>query len=180
MNDPHAQEGILHEGRFIRMVRRDGWEFVEHPGIRGIVVMVAVTPANTLLLVEQLRRPVQRRVLELPAGMVGDRPGEEHEDFTVAAARELREETGYEAARLDLIMAGPYSPGRSSDFYTFYRASGLRRVSAGGGDEHEDIVVHEAPLDRIDAWLAEKSEAGLLIDPKIFAGLYFIHRGASA
>lgn len=178
MNDSHDQEGVLHEGRFIRMVRRDGWEYVEHPGIRGIVVIVAVTTERKLLLVEQLRRPVQRRVLELPAGMVGDRPGEEQEDFGRAAQRELREETGYEAAQLDLIMAGPYSPGRSSDFYTFYRASDLRKVSEGGGDEHEDIVVHEAPLAGIDCWLEEKAAGGLLIDPKIFVGLYFIQRGA--
>jgi len=178
MNDSHDQEGVLHEGRFIRMVRRDGWEYVEHPGIRGIVVIVAVTPERKLLLVEQLRRPVQRRVLELPAGMVGDRPGEEQEDFGRAAQRELREETGYEAAQFDLIMAGPYSPGRSSDFYTFYRASDLRKVSEGGGDEHEDIVVHEAPLAGIDCWLEEKAAGGLLIDPKIFVGLYFIQRGA--
>jgi ADP-ribose pyrophosphatase len=180
MSKSHDDEGVLHEGRFIRMVRRDGWEYVEHPGISGIVVVVAVTDDGKLLLVEQLRRPVQRRVLELPAGMVGDLPGQRDEDFTLAARRELQEETGYDAASFERLMAGPYSPGRSSDLYTFYRARGLRRVGEGGGDEHEDIVVHEVPMEGIDAWLEARSAEGLLIDPKIYAGLYFIGRRAGA
>ena len=69
-------EEILGEGRFTRLVRRDGWEFIDHPVLRGIVVLVAVTPGDRLLLVEQYRTPLGRRVLELPAGMAGDRPGD--------------------------------------------------------------------------------------------------------
>lgn len=176
MTDPHSKEGILHEGRFIRMVRRDGWEYVEHPGIRGIVVIVAVTPAGRLLLVEQLRKPVQQRVIELPAGMAGDLPGQRDEDFAIAARRELVEETGYDAAAFERVLVGPYSPGRSSDLYTFFLATGLTKVGEGGGDEHEDIVVHEAPLADIDRWLEARAESGLLIDPKIYAGLYFLSR----
>jgi len=169
---------ILHEGRFIRMVRRDGWEYVEHPHIRGIVVLIAVTPDDRLLLVEQYRTPVGRRVIELPAGMVGDRPGESSEDFADAARRELVEETGFSAQRLTRVMAGPYSPGRSSDLYTFFLASGLQRVGDGGGDGEEDIVSHAVPLREIDAWLDARVADGLLVDPKIFAGLYILSRAS--
>lgn len=176
MSEPAVETEVLHEGRFIRMVKRAGWEFVEHHRIRGIAVLVAVTDADELLLVEQYREPLQRPVLELPAGMVGDRPGEHDEPFEEAARRELIEETGYDAAQLKRLTAGPYSPGRSNDLYTFFLARGLTRVGEGGGDAHESIVVHAIPLAGMDEWLSAQEAAGRLVDPKIFAGLYFIGR----
>ena len=59
-------------GRFLRLLSRDGWEYVERPNIRGIAVIVAVTDDAKLLLVEQYRASVDRRVISLPAGLVGD------------------------------------------------------------------------------------------------------------
>lgn len=168
---------VIGQGRFIRLVDRDGWEFIDHPGLLGIVVIVAVTAENRLLLVEQYRAPLDARVVELPAGMAGDVDGDE--SFVAAARRELEEETGYTAERLDRIALGPQSPGRTAFLYSFFRAHAPRRIHAGGGDESEDIVVHEAPLERIDAWLAEREAEGLLIDPKIWAGLYFIRRAGT-
>ena len=50
----------------------------------------------------------------------------------------------------------------------------LRRVSAGGGVATEDIAVHEAPLTEVGEWLEAKAKSGVLVDPKIYAGLYFI------
>jgi ADP-ribose pyrophosphatase len=141
-----------------------------------VVVLVALTDDERLLLVEQYRKPLLERVIELPAGMVGDRPGEGEESFEEAGRRELKEETGYLATTLRPLTAGPYSPARSSALYTFFRASGLAKVGPGGGDEHEDITVHEIPLREIDDWMRGQAEAGRLIDPKIYAGLYFLHR----
>lgn len=174
---PNHRDRILGEGRFVRLVDRDGWEFIDQPNLRGIVVLVAVTPQDRLLLVEQYRPPLAGRAIELPAGMVGDHDGAEHEPFETAARRELEEETGYTAARLEKLAVGPASPGRSGFLYSFYRAHGLRRIHEGGGDEHEDIVVHEAPLDGIRGWLEARAADGLHIDPKIWAGLYFIQNG---
>ena len=170
---------ILAEGRFIRFVERDGWEFIDQPKLRGIVVIVAVTPEKRLLLVEQYRAALDARVIELPAGMVGDVCGAEDEPFENAAMRELEEETGYAAERMELLTVGPASPGRIAFLYTFLRAHGLRRIHAGGGDEHEDIVVHEVPLAGLHAWLLARTTAGQLVDPKIWTGLYFIHREMS-
>jgi ADP-ribose pyrophosphatase len=56
---------------------------------------------------------------------------------------------------------------------TLFVARGLRRVHAGGGTEHEDIHVHEVPLAEVPAWLQQKAAEGMLIDPKVYAGLYF-------
>ncbi len=166
---------ILGQGKFARLVDRDGWEFIEQLGMRGIVVIVAEA-AGRLLLVEQFRKPLNRPVIELPAGVVGDLPGHEEEPFERAAARELLEETGYAANKFEHLLTGPASPGRSNFLYTFFHATDLKKQHDGGGDAHENIRVHEVALAEIHDWLERKSNEGVLIDPKIYAGLYFLSR----
>jgi ADP-ribose pyrophosphatase len=167
----------LHEGKHLRFVRRGHWEYAERRGISGAVVIVAVTREGRLLLTEQFRPPVNRVVIELPAGLAGDIPGEEAEAFATAARRELLEETGYAAARMKRLAGGPASAGVSNEIVTFFLATGLREVGAGGGDAHEDIIVHKVPLTRVTRWLRQKEKDGALIDVKIFAGLYFLIGG---
>lgn len=163
----------LAEGRHLRFVERDGWEFVERPGVTGIAVLVAVTPAGGLLLVEQYRPPVDARVLELPAGLCGDEAGREAEPVEEAALRELLEETGWEASSVERLVSGPPSAGISSEVVTYFLASSLVRRSAGGGTAGESIRVHEVPLPDVAGWLAAREREGLLVDPKVWAGLYF-------
>jgi len=175
MNDK-KHDTILHEGRFLRLVVREGWEYVERPNISGIVVIAAVTEQRELVLVEQYRPPVAARTIELPAGLAGDIPGTETEDLAEAARRELLEETGYEAPRMDRLTEYPSSAGLTSEILTLYHAPGVRRVGPGGGDHNEDIETHVVPLAEVDAWLAAQERAGRMIDPKVYAGLYFIER----
>ena len=68
---------------------------------------------------------------------------------------------------------GPVSAGLSDEVITLFRATGLTKKAAGGGDASEDITVHHVPLDRIDAWLAEQTKAGKMVDLKLYAGLRF-------
>jgi ADP-ribose pyrophosphatase len=124
--------------------------------------------------VEQYRIPVHARTIELPAGIIGDEPGSSDEAHAEAAWRELIEETGYEAEHIEALTHGPSSGGLTSETVTLFHATKLRRVGAGGGVAHEDITVHEVSLNEIDSWLAAKVKAGVLIDPKVYAGLYFI------
>ena len=84
------------EGRYLSLRERDGWEFASRSNASSVVVLVAVTPAEEIVLVEQYRKPVEARVIELPAGLVGDL-GDPDEPILDAAARELEEETGYAA-----------------------------------------------------------------------------------
>jgi len=107
--------------------------------------------------------------------LVNDRVGDD-EDLETAARRELLEETGFEAGALEQVGEGPPSAGMSPELITIFLAKDLRKVSAGGGDETESITVHEVPSGEIDAWLEAKQSAGSLIDPKVFAGLYFLNR----
>ncbi len=166
----------LHAGRYLRLVVRNGWEFVERPGIHGIVLVVAVTPAGGILLVEQWREAVGARVLELPAGLAGDAGSPSNEPLEEAARRELVEETGWDAASMERLTVGPPSAGVTSEIVTLFRARGLWKAGPGGGVEGEAITVHEVPLASIEAFVAGREAGGTLVDPKVWAGLWFARR----
>lgn len=161
----------LYQGKFLNMVREGRWEYCERVNNTSAVMIFACTPEGKALLVEEFRPPIGQRCLCFPAGLSGD---EGPESDAAAARRELLEETGYEAQQMQFLFHGPSSPGLTSESLSFYLATGLRRVSAGGGVESENIIVREAPLDDIDAWLAAQVEQGVAIDPRIYTGLYFL------
>jgi ADP-ribose pyrophosphatase len=169
---------VLHEGEFLRLLRDKHWEYVQRTRSSGAVHIVAVTEARELILVEQHRIPVQARCLELPAGIMGDSAAHADESAEQSAMRELLEETGYEGRHARLLCRGPNAPGLTSEHSHLVLVSGLTRRHAGGGVDGEDITVHLAPLDGIDAWLAQKQADGLRIEPRIYAGLYFVLRGS--
>jgi ADP-ribose pyrophosphatase len=133
-----------------------------------------VTAEQKILLVEQYRIPVHARTIELPAGIIGDEPGLTNESQAEAARRELLEETGYAVERVEPLTAGPSCSGLTSERVIIFRASGLRRAGKGGGVAHEDIVIHEVPLGELTAWFLTKTRLGILIDPKVYAGLFFV------
>ena len=142
----------------------------------GAAIIVAVTQDQKLVLVEQYRIPVHARTIELPAGIIGDEPGGRDEAQAEAARRELVEETGFEAGRIEELTHGPASSGLTSETVTLFLATQLRRAGPGGGVAHENITVHEVPLVEVQEWLQAKANSGLLIDPKVYAGLYFVGR----
>jgi len=163
---------VLAKGRFLTFIDEGGWEYVTRPGVTGIVVIVAVTDEQRLVLVEQYRPAVHQRVIELPAGLGGDADGRRAESMGDAAARELEEETGYRAGEMVALGEGPIAVGVSDEVVSFFHARGLTRVGAGGGDETEDITVHEVPLAELPSFFAAQQRAGLGVDPKIYAGLF--------
>ena len=164
----------LHTGRFLALVKEGQWEYADRVNATGAALIVAVTPENKVLLVEQYRIPVHARTVELPAGIIGDEPGNTHESNAAAARRELQEETGYTADRMEAVTHGASCSGITSECATLFRALGLRRTGPGGGVAHENITVHEVPLGEIVPWLAAQAKTGILIDPKIYAGLFFV------
>lgn len=164
----------LYAGRYLRLCKRGSWEFAERTNPQGAVVIVAITPDDRVLMVEQYRIPIQSRTLEFPAGLVGDQQDFADESWRESAQRELLEETGWSAERIDSIMSGPSSAGMTTEMMHFVRASGLRQVNAGGGDPSENIIVHEVPRATIAQFVAQKMAAGYAIDPKVYAGIYFL------
>jgi ADP-ribose pyrophosphatase len=164
---------IIASGKYLRLVRQGTWEYTERVGASGIVALVPVTDAGEIVLVEQFRVPTRAHVIEIPAGLVGDIAGQEDESLELAAGRELEEETGFKAGKLQRILEGPSSAGSSNSVITFYLATQLVQTGPGGGDEHEDIVVHVVPIQGIMGWLEAQVKLGKVLDPKIYAGLYF-------
>ncbi len=114
-------------------------------------------------------------MIEFPAGLVGDEPGREQEDLIEAARRELLEETGYRAGKLNLVSTSATSPGLTNELVRFVLASELRKVGKGGGTPSENIRVHEVALREARAWLTERERQGTLLAAKFFAGLFFAH-----
>ena len=62
---------------------------------------------------------------------------------------------------------------------TIFLATNLKRIHTGGGIANEKIIVHEIPLKELDGWLDKKRAEGCLIEPKIFAALYFLNKRGS-
>lgn len=166
------------EGRFIRVKKHGNWEYVERCKSSGIIAILPITDQQELILVEQFRIPVNKRVIEIPAGLAGDIEGEEDEALATAAKRELLEETGYEAQEMEYLTDGPPSAGLSTEMVTFFRARGLKKVANGGGDGSENIQVHAVPLTQLESWIENKRKEGCLVDYKIYAALYFERREA--
>jgi ADP-ribose pyrophosphatase len=167
------QRRVLAEGKYLRLVARGRWEWAERTNTSGAVVIVAVTADRQMVLIEEYRHPLDARVVELPAGLIGDEPGTGEEMIIEAAKRELLEEAGCVSQCWEHLIEGPSSPGLTNEGYTMYLARDVTRVSAGGGDESEDIHVYLVPLDEVETWLKKRRRQGLLVDPKVYTGLYF-------
>lgn len=167
---------IIYDGPYIRLIREQGWEYIKRNNCGGIAVILPVTDDGKIVILDQYRLPLKRRVIELPAGLIDDLDHAKGESKEEAARRELLEETGFEADRMERLMVSPVSAGASADVLDIFLATGLKKVQEGGGDENEDIIVHEIELSHIDEWLAEKQKEGFLIDHKVQAALYVLLR----
>jgi ADP-ribose pyrophosphatase len=154
-------------GKYLEVHRDGTWEYVARAGGIGAAVILALTDAREVVLVEQFRRPLGRRCIELPAGLIGDEGADEPP--AAAAARELYEETGFVAATLEDLGEFATSSGMSSETFHLFRATGLTRAGAGGGDHHEDIAVHVVALADVPGWLARKRGEGCAIDCRLVA-----------
>jgi len=133
-------------------------EVVEH---RGAVTIVAVNAEGQVLLVRQHRYPTGRSLLELPAGTL-----DRDEEPEACAARELEEETGFRAGRLQRLGGFYVAPGYSTEYLHAYLATDLEPGNAGGDDD-EEIQVLALPLTDVLGMV----EAGELEDAKSLAAL---------
>ncbi len=156
-------------GDHILVIERDRWQFVERKKGKEAVAIIAETDDGLVILTEQFRRPVNERVIDWPAGLVGDDDPSISADDT--AKKELEEETGYVCETVERLVKGPSSPGITSELVTLYRALGVTKKGEGGGVGGEDITVHAIPRGELKSWLGKQSA---MIDLKVWAGLYFL------
>jgi len=174
-HDHDAPVEVLHEGKWLRLVRRGRWESCERVHGAGMAVLIlATTPDDEVLFVEQYRAPVQARTIEMPAGLVGDTDAAD--TLEDAARRELIEETGWEARDIRVLLVGPTSAGMSNERIAVVRARDLVRVGEGGGVDGEDITVHTVPRADAPAWLARKQAEGYELDLKLWGMLWMADR----
>ena len=166
----HLGDELLVEGWRISLVRAsftapDGEPFtrdvVRHP---GAVAVVPATASGTVLLVRQYRGPVDRVVLEIPAG-TRDVDGE---DPAVTARRELEEEVGVRARSVERLPAVLNSPGFCDEETVVYLARDLEPVATDRhGPEERFLDVVELSWAEVDAKLA----AGDIVDAQTVIGL---------
>jgi ADP-ribose pyrophosphatase len=156
---------LLAETQFLRLEELD----LETPdgdiGKRTVIRIggaVSVVPVvdDDVVLIRQYRTPVDKPLLELPAGKL-DIPGE---DPRAAAARELEEEAGFVAERLEQVADFFTSPGFLDERMTVYIATGLAPVAAQPmGPEEVAAEVVRVPIAEIPAMLPEIEDAKTLI-----------------
>jgi len=124
-------------------------EIIKHP---GAVAILAITPDNKIILVDQYRKPMDRALVEIPAGKL--EPGEKPE---VTAVRELEEETGYACEELELINSFYTSPGFADELIHLYLAKGLKKIdNPKSADEDEFVELLEVTLDEAIQLIEEK------------------------
>ena len=155
---------VMWEGKYVRAVRRGKWEFAARVNnIRAVVILAEHD--GKVILVEQPRVPPDCRCIELPAGLVGDTDPNATVEGT--AIKELEEETGFTADRVERLGEFYSSPGMLSEGFTLVRAHGVRRIGEGGGDENEDINVHLVPRAEIPNFIEQKRAEGFGVDVKL-------------
>ena len=159
----------LCEGRHLLLLSRRGWEYAEHRTAKEAVMVIALTEKGEIVLVEEFRPAVNAAVVSPPAGLVGD---EGPEEAVAAARRELAEETGCEAESFELLARGPGSAGQSSEMVLFFLARGARRTGLQAPQDRDVIRVHTVPVTRMLEWARQREAEGILIDPKVWAGVY--------
>lgn len=162
----------LYTGEHLRLCKRGKWEYVERVEVGGVVAVLPLTEENEFVFIEQYREPLQRNVIEIPAGLMGDE-GRSEDSLEEAILRELKEEAGYTSDELLYLTMGPSSAGLTTEIVTYFMAVNCRKISEGGGVQGEDIKIHVIPVDDAFNWLHDQEDQGMLVDPKVYTTLYF-------
>jgi len=158
---------LVYDGRAVRLRvdtvrmpsgRETTREIVEHS---DCVAIIAMDDEDNVLLVNQFRKPVEKRLLEIPAG--GIEPGEKLED---CVRRELREETGFLPQKVEQLGGFYSSPGYSTEYLHLYLATELV-PSPLQAEDSEGIRLVRVRLSEVPALIT----SGSICDAKSIAAL---------
>lgn len=155
---------VMWKGKYLRAMKAGRWEYASRTNdVRAVVILAEHD--GRIILVEQQRVPIGSRCIEFPAGLVGDEDPAATIEQT--AVKELEEETGFTASHIERLGDFHSSPGMVAESFTLVRASGLRKIGRGGGNEHEDIVVHLIERGRVSEFIDERRSQGIAVDAKL-------------
>ncbi len=158
---------VIYEGRAVKLRvdtvempggRKTTREIVEHG---ECVAVVAIDAESNVMLVGQFRKPVEKELLEIPAG--GIEPGE---DPVAAVRRELREEIGYLPRKVDRLGGFYSAPGFCTEYLYLYLATDLV-PSPLQAEDTENIRLVRVPVSQITSLIT----SGRICDAKSIAGL---------
>lgn len=135
-------------------------DVMRHP---GAAVILPLVDSDHVCLIKNYRIAVEQTLFELPAGTL-----EPNEPPEITAGRELEEETGYRADKIELLTAYYPSPGVMDERMFMYLATGLT-MHAPAREEGEEIENHIVTLDEAKGMIQD----GRIADGKTIAGLLF-------
>ena len=141
--------------------KEEKWDFVSHR--MGAACVLAVRPDGKILMVRQYRNALDRFTLEVPAG----KRDSLDEDTSICAARELEEETGYRAGKLEKLLALKSTVAFCDEFIDVYLATELEKIGEQHLDEAEDIDIEAYDLKE----LMDMCYSGTLQDAKTVAAI---------
>jgi len=172
LRDETIESRLAFDGKFLRLYQdtvraADGHvgvrEYVKHP---GAVTVVPLLDNGHVVLERQFRYPLRRSMIEIPAGKID--PGESP---LVSAQRELREETGYDAATWIHLGAFHNAFGYSDEKIEVFLARDLTLASTKQ-DAGEVIEVFTAPWQEVAAWIRD----GAVTDVKAIIGIAWLEK----
>lgn len=124
-------------------------ELIKHP---GAVAIIPITPDGKIVFVRQYRKPLEKTIVEIPAGKLeyGERP-------EITAIRELEEETGYTTNNLSFVTSFYTSPGFADELMHIYMSTDLHPLDEKvPGDDDEFIELIELTLNEAKEYVAKK------------------------
>lgn len=129
--------------------RKSKREVIKHP---GAVAIIPITPENKIVLVRQYRKPLEKTIVEIPAGTM-----EKNERPELTAIRELEEETGYTTNSLSFVTSFYTSPGFADELMHIYISTDLHVLNEKvAGDDDEFIEIMELTLDEAKEYIAKE------------------------
>lgn len=141
--------------------KTETWDFVSHR--MGAACVLAVRPDGKILMVRQYRNALERETLEVPAG----KRDSVNEDTSICAARELEEETGYRAGKLEKLLSLKSTVAFCDELIDVYLATDLEKIGEQSLDDSEDIDVEAWDLNE----LMDMCYSGKLQDAKTVAAI---------
>ncbi|MFC4022864.1 NUDIX hydrolase [Oceanobacillus longus] len=139
-------------------------ETIKHP---GAVAVIPITKNNKIILVEQYRKPLEKSLIEIPAGKL-----EKNENPLAAAVRELEEETGYTTKDLSFVTSFYTSPGFADELMYIYISDQLVKMDhPPQGDDDEFVEVHELTLEEAKQYVIEER----IHDAKTNYAILYLH-----
>jgi ADP-ribose pyrophosphatase len=157
----------IYEGRILKLRvdtvltaggRRSTREIVEHP---DCIAIIALDADDNILLVKQYRKPVEKELLEIPAGGI-----DAGEDAEAAVIREMQEETGFRPQKLERLGGFYSAPGYATEYLYLYLATDLT-PSQLYAEDTAGIEVIRVPLTQV----SDLINSGRICDAKSIAGL---------